>query len=513
VSFGQGNTFLTQPDGDNSRVSVLSFNLLHPGTPLMDDRTKMRPTRPPADPQETRPNTPEPQLESVLANRYVLQERLGAGGMGTVFKALDREVVAGQRLGPPLIALKIVNPDKDLGQVAIQAIKQEGEFLRRLRHDNVMAIYSVERDGETWFLTMELLEGESLDSIVKRFPGGVELAEGLPLIRQLCAGITYLHEHKVIHSDLKPSNVFVTRERQVKILDFGISSKVRAIGEPETLFNPRRWGALSPPYACLEMWSGATADPRDDVYSFGCLVYELLSGHHPFGGCSAEERSSPSFAQQSIDPIPGLTRHQNAALQRALALKRQDRTASIALFHDEFFRAPDPKTPVYAAAAVALALVAVGGIFLTRQRINNLPPRSNNPLSADAALPGATSAQAPPTTPKGQPASTAQPSATRPTAPQTTVAPAPVPSESTPPPENCPSSGGQAALEQQVVVGLEAQQAWSLGGLSESDNVKVLATIRNVANCLRRLAQRGYTSEKSRAWLIDADNILKGDKP
>jgi len=452
----------------------------------MDDRTKIRPTSPaPAAEDPTRPNTPEPTVQSVLANRYVLQERLGAGGMGTVFKALDREVASGQRLGPALIALKIVNPDKDLGQVAIQAIKQEGEFLRRLRHDNIMAIYSIEREGATWFLTMELLEGESLDSIVKRFPAGVELAEALPLIRQLCAGITYLHGHKVIHSDLKPSNVFVTRDRQVKILDFGISSKVRAIGEPETLFNPRRWGALSPPYACLEMWSGATADPRDDVYSFGCLIYELLSGHHPFGGCSAEERSSPSFTQTSIDAIPGLARHQNAALQRALALHRRDRTASIAAFEGEFFRAPASRMPLYSAVAASAVLIVGGGFLLKHQQVGDSSPSAPSPPPP----------QSQPTN-SPQPASAAAPQSKSPTVPPGSTL-------------ECRSPDEKALLAQ----GLDAQSKWSIGNLSEADNTAVIATIRRVARCLHSREHSEPLSAESRAWLVDADKILESETP
>jgi non-specific serine/threonine protein kinase len=120
---------------------------------------------------------------------------------------------------------------------------------------------------------MELLEGETFESIIERYPNGVPWAESLPLIAQLCAGICYVYnEQKIVHSDLKPSNIIVTRDKVVKILDFGIASRVREIGAPETRFDPKRWGALTPAYACMEMWSGVGADPRDDVYSLGCIV-------------------------------------------------------------------------------------------------------------------------------------------------------------------------------------------------------------------------------------------------
>jgi serine/threonine protein kinase len=203
--------------------------------------------------------------------------------MGVVYKALDQDVVNGQRVGPIQVALKIVNSDKEGGTESVEALKNEGSVVFKLRHKNIVEMYSAERDGATWFLTMELLEGETVESIIARHPNGVALPESLPLIAQLCDGMSYAYnEHKIVHSDLKPSNVFVTRGRVVKIFDFGIASRVREIGEPETRFDPKRWGALTPAYACIEMWSGMSADPRDDVYSLGCIIYQVLCGRHPF---------------------------------------------------------------------------------------------------------------------------------------------------------------------------------------------------------------------------------------
>ena len=167
--------------------------------------------------------------------------------MGIVFRALDRDVVDGKRYGPVHVALKIINQEKQGGPEAIEALKHEGISTSKLRRqENIVEIYSIERDGDTWFLTMELLEGESFDSVIGRYPNGVPQVEVLPLVSQLCDGMSYAHKHQIIHSDLKPSNVFVTRDRVVKILDFGIASRVRAIGDPQTRFDPASLGRTFP---------------------------------------------------------------------------------------------------------------------------------------------------------------------------------------------------------------------------------------------------------------------------
>jgi len=320
-----------------------------------------------------------------------LLEPLGAGGMGIVYKALDRDVADGKRYGPIHIALKIVNEDKQGGPEAIEAIKHEGSVVFKLRHKNIVEMYSAECDGETWFLTMELLEGETFESVIERYPNGVPMEECLPLISQLCAAIRYAYdEQRIIHSDLKPSNVFVTRQKVVKVFDFGIASRVRDIGEPQTRFDPKRWGALTPAYACMEMWSGVSADPRDDIYSLGCIAYQLLCGKHPFDGATAVRVYETGMR---VAPIAGLTRRQNAALKHALSLHRDARTPSVEQFQAEF--AGRPARTRYALAAGLAACLLLGIVaYFSMPRTARVPAQV--PISAAGPVSAPKPSQDPP---------------------------------------------------------------------------------------------------------------------
>jgi len=413
--------------------------------------------------------------------------------MGVVFKALDRYVADGRVQGPPFVAVKVVNTEKDLGEVAIQAIRQEGERLRNLRDDNIVAMKEVERDADLWFLVMELLEGEPLDAIIKRYPDGIPLAESSSLIEQLCKGVGYLHKRIpcIVHSDLKPSNVFVIRNKQVKILDFGISDKVRAIGDSATLFDPKRWGALCPPYACLELWSGTAPDPRDDIYSVGCIAYELLSGKHPFNGASARDRARPD-AKFEILPIAAISRRQNAAIRRALALHRADRTPTIGQFLAEFTKPPSKigtwRSASVAAAAALLAVTAFVGARYTMKPATQATVQVDPPVAPPLAVPRRQSG--------GPPESNRPPVAD------------PSLSSGTPVCEQPPSL---EALDRAVSRGLEAQTQL-MTDMAADKTQKVLTTLNAVAGCIREFNSQGYQSKGSRAVLSDADRILKQAK-
>src|SRR5260370_40773845 len=122
---------------------------------------------------------------------------------------------------------------------------------------------------------MEWLRGRSLEKRIHDHPDGLELKPAAPLIEQLGSGLSYAHSAGIVHSDIKPSNILITDEGVLKILDFGIAAPLRRsnTGRTETSFNPRRLGAVSPAYTSLEMHLGLDADPRDDVYSAACVIY------------------------------------------------------------------------------------------------------------------------------------------------------------------------------------------------------------------------------------------------
>lgn len=337
----------------------------------------------------------------LLKGKFELGERLGGGGMGIVYQAVDTDAA---RLDDPnaRIAIKVLSEAIHSFAEAPLALQRESSRARRLAHPNIVRVYEFYQDANVCFITMEFLQGRSWDRLFRERAGGAKLAEARPLIEQLCSALAYAHGEGVVHSDLKPGNLFLTDGNVVKVLDFGIAAPMHlaAAGNHETLYNPRRLGALSTTHACLEMWQGLDADPRDDIYSLGCIVYELLSGRHPFGGATA----SQVFDQQLVAaPLPALSRAQNLALQHALAIVRRDRTPSVQQFMAEFWTSGGGRRRVHpgswtgigaaiVAAAAALSYWLLGGSHAatrTSQLSTASVPTSHGALGSPAAVPAA----------------------------------------------------------------------------------------------------------------------------
>jgi serine/threonine protein kinase len=327
----------------------------------------------------------------LLNGKFELQQLLGSGGMGVVYQALDLDAV-GLQDPRPRLALKILKKEVLQAQPDARiALQRELSRTRRLSHPHIVRVYEFYEDQGLSFITMELLEGRSWEALIGANPRGMPLREARPLIEQLCAALTYAHGQRVVHSDLKPQNLFQTRDQQVKVLDFGIAAQTLGprTSEPasETLYNPRQKPLLSALYACPEMWCGLDADPRDDVYSTACIVYELLSGLPPYGRVNAIEALSRKLTPA---PIGSLTRAQNEALRHALELSREARTATIEAFASELWGSDDPDSPrvrprrwISALGGATAASALAAAAFL----LHPAPPRPmGDTVSGEAAL-------------------------------------------------------------------------------------------------------------------------------
>jgi serine/threonine protein kinase len=314
----------------------------------------------------------------LLNNKFELEEQLGEGGFGVVFRAVDRDAL--QVKDPcPRLALKVLNEETQGLRQARVGLQRELSCARRLTHPNIVRVYEFYEDRGICFMTMELLDGTPWDALIRSHPGGMPFKEAVPLIEQLCAALTYAHAQGVVHSDLKPQNLFLTRLQQVKVLDFGIAAQLFRPtvnrNQHRTIYDARQLGAWSERYAPLEVWQQWEADPRDDVYSAACIVYELLSGAHPFAG-----RSAPQALQYKLAPPPikSLTGAQNLALHQALQLSREERTLSIEAFATQLL-APQPsswrrKWPVAPIAALAGVLAAAAILLLVPRKPHPAPP-------------------------------------------------------------------------------------------------------------------------------------------
>src|SRR5262249_21584873 len=156
----------------------------------------------------------------------------------------------------------------------------------------------------------------------------------LDIVSGLGAALSYAHQQGIVHSDFKPSNAFLTTQNVVKVLDFGVARAALALDRGDsTLFDAGKLNAVSPAYASIEMLTGGTPDPRDDIYALACVTYFLLSGRHPFNGIDAIKARDSGI---EAPPIKGLAEHRWRALQAALVFERWERTASAKEFVSQF---------------------------------------------------------------------------------------------------------------------------------------------------------------------------------
>jgi serine/threonine protein kinase len=263
---------------------------------------------------------------SVLRNRYVLEERLGSGGRGTVFKALDRyraDLAEDDRY----VAIKILHPNAgDRGELLAE-FRREFYCAQILSHESIVNVYEIDRDGDLDFFTMELLEGELLSSVMARLrPLPMARPQAWTIIRAVGSALAHAHARNVVHADLKPNNIMVTHSGDVRILDFGASSNSVGRYANDILHRRNTFSSGPPSYACCEILAGRAPEPRDDVYALACLSYELLAGTHPF-------QRRPATEARDLGIVPtrpqGLTRQQWQTLAMGLSWHRAGRSISV----------------------------------------------------------------------------------------------------------------------------------------------------------------------------------------
>ncbi|SDH30300.1 hypothetical protein SAMN04487926_103464 [Paraburkholderia steynii] len=270
-----------------------------------------------------------------LNNRFVLEECLGVGGMGTVYKALDmRKLEASDR--KPYLAIKVLNTQFRGNPKSLIALQREARKAQVLAHRNIVTVYDFDRDGAIVYLTMEYLSGKPLSQILRTQDfKGMPVQSALPIVRGMSSALAYAHERGFVHCDFKPANVFLTDTGEVKVIDFGIA---RVFQRPEeesdaTVFDPGSLGALTPAYASPEMLEHLEPDPRDDIYALGCITYELLTGRHPFDRQSATQARASNRQPQRPE---NLSNRQWRALRATLAFDRKSRTPTVSRFVEEF---------------------------------------------------------------------------------------------------------------------------------------------------------------------------------
>jgi eukaryotic-like serine/threonine-protein kinase len=264
----------------------------------------------------------------LLDRRYQVGRRLGEGGMSYVYRAQDTES------GRP-VAVKILLPRLSRDPAAVERLRREAEIAMRLDHPNVCPILRLGEADRMIYLVMPYLEGEPLSEHETR-RGPISVAEGIPLLVQMCRGLGHAHELHIIHRDLKPENVMLvpdgTTDRgeprfRAVVMDFGLAKERRAGPEVAKL---TATGIVlgTPEFMSPEQIRGKPLDGRSDVYALGILAFEMLTGQLPFAGKSAQEtmiarlRGSPAKLR---DLRPELPAKLEVVITRCLAIDPAER--------------------------------------------------------------------------------------------------------------------------------------------------------------------------------------------
>ncbi|MFI5317403.1 MAG: serine/threonine-protein kinase, partial [Myxococcota bacterium] len=236
---------------------------------------------------------PAAPAQPAAQSRYAIHEELGRGARGVVFKARDKH------LGR-VVALKRLTESLRGHPTAVAFFEREARAAAALNHPNIVTVYDAGNESGQYFITMEFLQGTTLDTIL-RARGAMAAPVAAAIGMQVCAGLHYAHTSRIIHRDIKTANLFYTRERTVKIMDFGLAKMVEEVRKGATVIGG------TPFYMAPEQAAGERVDHRADLYALGVTLFELLTKSVPFraGDVTFHHRNTPApDPRERIASIP-----------------------------------------------------------------------------------------------------------------------------------------------------------------------------------------------------------------
>ena len=257
---------------------------------------------------------------STFAGRYQVIEELGKGGMGRVYKVFDTKI-------KEKIALKLVRADIAFERETIERFSNELKLARKIRHTNVCQMFDLGEAEGAHFITMEYVSGDDLKSML-RMMGQLSPGQAISIAKQVCGGLAEAHRLGVIHRDLKPQNIMIDREGNVRIMDFGIARSLAAKGITGA-------GIIigTPEYMSPEQVEGKDVDPRSDLYSLGVILYEMATGRVPFEGDTPFTVGIKHKSERPQDPNelnPNLPDDLNRVILKCLEKEKTNRFQSAA---------------------------------------------------------------------------------------------------------------------------------------------------------------------------------------
>lgn len=210
-------------------------------------------------------------IGKLLGNRYEILEQLGGGGMAIIYKGRDT-------LLNRLVSIKVLRPEFTCDEDFVQRFRREAQAIASLSHPNIVSIYDVGQEGEVHYLVIEYIEGDNLKNLI-RAQGVIPTERAVEIVRQISEALQHAHENNIVHRDVKPQNILITREGRAKLTDFGIAREATTatLTQTDTIVG-------SVHYISPEQARGETAGPRSDIYSLGIVLYEMVTGNLPFQG-------------------------------------------------------------------------------------------------------------------------------------------------------------------------------------------------------------------------------------
>jgi tetratricopeptide (TPR) repeat protein/predicted Ser/Thr protein kinase len=319
-----------------------------------------------------------------IGSRYEIVRLLGQGGMGAVYQAHDKELER-------QVAIKVIRADMAANPEILRRFKQELILARQITHKNVIRIFDLGQADGIKFITMEYIEGENLQAVL-RGKKKIEPAEAANILAQVCRALEAAHHEGVIHRDLKPQNIMLDKNGRAYVMDFGIARSMLGAGMTQT-------GALigTPDYMSPEQAKGQPLDARSDLFSIGIIFYEMLSGKVPFDADTTmgklwKRTNEPARPLDELDK--SIPRPLSDIVRKCLEIDPQKRFASAAelLQQIELWQGPAAGTrvaaprattlPAYAKwVAAALGVVAVAGVLVFRSKIGPQPDAPHAPVS------------------------------------------------------------------------------------------------------------------------------------
>lgn len=341
---------------------------------------------------------------SRIDGRYDVIRKLGAGGMSAVFEVVDRS------LENAVVALKLFSPQLCHSEQHLRRFRNEVLITRRLTHTNIVRTFDLgETESHQVYMTMECVKGMTLEQVLRIEPWGkVTLARALRILRDVLAGLHYAHEVGVVHRDLKPGNILISDDGQIKLADFGLARAV----DFNVKLTQNGECVGTPHYMAPEQVKGEDADARSDIYAVGIIAFELITGTVPF-----DEANWIGLANKILsDPLPEFATRRNGIplwyqemVKRATAKRREDRFSNaremlefveahlaeseevkpLVLNRTERFRARQthgrqaaeplvlPRLNIFRAATIALpilvfAFLAIAVLTLTHQTVDEV---------------------------------------------------------------------------------------------------------------------------------------------